>query len=97
MKDMEDKMLKIMLKDCNRKVNEFNEICNYLSQYSLANCFIIPKKYEKTIIAELEDLIKKTPVPLLYETQEAGNDNITLTIFNYGVMQRENILKDMGK
>ena len=39
----------MMLKDCNNKIDEFNEVCNYISQYSQANVFLIPAKYIEKI------------------------------------------------
>ena len=94
MKDLAEKMKIMLLKECNRKVTEFNEICNYLSQYSQANTFLIPKKYQETITNELNQL----EIPLVFDIKETDNpDLIILTLFNYGAVQRENILKELKK
>ena len=96
--EMKKKYMKMVLHDCNNKITEFNEICNYISQYSQANMFLIPAKYQETIINELNTLNEKHHIPLVYETSETGDpDTIYLTIFNFGVIHRENVLKELKK
>lgn len=94
---MKDPMKKIfsemILKDCNNKIEKFNEVCNYISQFSQANVFLIPKKYRKQITNELDEL----PY-IIYETGNSNDPEMkTITLINFGVIQRENILKEMKK
>ena len=97
MNDLDKHLKKILFQDCKNKVQNFNEICNYITQYSQANIFIIPEKYKETIENELKNLQHHTPI--LYEFRESEDieDTITLTLFNIGVMQRENLLKETKK
>ncbi len=99
MKELDERIKEMMmLKDCNNKINNFNEISNYLTHYSTATVYIIPKKYKKTIINELDQFINTYGIPTTYEINLADDDeNITLTLFNFGVMQREHILKELKK
>lgn len=83
----------MILKDCNRKIDEFNEVCNYISQFSQANLFLIPAKYIERITNELDEL----PY-IIYETEDSNDPEIkTLSLINFGVIQRENVLKELKK
>ena len=83
----------MMLKDCNNKIDEFNEVCNYISQYSQANVFLIPAKYIERITNELDEL----PY-IIYETGDSNDPEMkTLSLINFGVIQRENVLKELKK
>ena len=97
MNDLDKQLKRMVLNDCNNKIIEFNEICNYISQYSNANVFLIPSKYEETITNELKDMIETHHAPITYEIREAENDMITLTLFNFGVMQREQFIDGLMK
>lgn len=99
MKELDEKLKRMLFQDCKNKVQDFNEICNYISQYSQANIFIIPRKYYKTIQNELDDLINKNHLPILYEFRDADDDenSVILTLYNFGVMQREQLIKELGK
>ena len=98
MKDINKFIKRMMLTDCNNKIREFNEICNWITQYSNANMFLIPVKYKETIENELKDLISKNHMPLIYDFNETEDkDMVTLTLFNFGVIHRENVLKEMEK
>lgn len=93
MKHMKKKFSEMMLKVCNRKIDEFNEVCNYLSQFSQANVFLIPAKYIERITNELNAL----PY-IIYEIGVSTDPEIkTLRLINFGVIQRENILEEMKK
>lgn len=83
----------MILKDCNNKITEFNNVCNYIQQYSQATVFLIPTKYIETITNELD------PLPhIIYELRDSNDPEVkTLTLFNFGVMQRENILEELKK
>ena len=97
MKDIDKFIKRMMLTDCNNKIREFNEICNWITEYSNANIFLIPSKYKETIENELKDLINKNHA-LIYNFQETEDkDMLTLTLFNFGVIHRENVLKEMEK
>ena len=96
MKDLNKRLQEMMLNDCNNKIDNFNEISNYLTQYSTATVYLIPKKYLKTVTNELDNLINTYHTPVVYEVNPADDDDyITLTLFNFGVMQRENLLKEL--
>lgn len=83
----------MMLKDCNRKIDEFNEVCNYISQFSQANVFLIPAKYIETITNELNEMPN-----VIYETGNSNDPEMkTLNLINFGVIQRENIITEMKK
>lgn len=98
MKDIEKRLKEMLLKGCNNQIHDFNEICNWLSQYSQANVFLIPIKYQETITNELNTLIEQNHIPIIYEFQDAPDPNIVmLTLFNFGVMQRESIINEMKK
>lgn len=83
----------MILKDCNKKINEFNEVCNYISQFSQANVFLIPAKYIERITNELD------PLPyIIYEIGDSNDPKMkTLNLINFGVIQRENILEELKK
>ena len=98
MNDIEKRLKRMLFQDCKNKVTEFNEICNYVTQYSQANVFIIPIKYQETIKNELDNLISNAHTPILYEFNESDVENtVTLTLFNLGVMQREHLLNEIEK
>ena len=46
MKDLNKKLQEMLLNDCNNKIRTFNEISEYLTQYSTATSYVIPKKYQ---------------------------------------------------
>ena len=93
MNPMKKMFSEMILKDCNKKIDEFNEVCNYISQFSQANVFLIPAKYIETITNELD------PLPhIIYELGESNDPEMkTLNLINFGVIQRENILEELKK
>ena len=94
MMDIKKEMIKVMLEGCNRKINEFNEISEYLSQYSQAVSYIIPLKYQETVTNCLEEMKKEQSI--IYQIEENPQYNVmNLLIFNFGVMERENLLTDL--
>lgn len=97
MKNLDKRLQEMMLNDCNNKIRTFNEISEYLTQYSTATSYIIPKKYQETVTHELDNLINTHRTPIVYEINPADDEHIGLTLFNFGVMQRENLLKELKK
>ena len=93
MNPMKKMFSEMILKDCNRKIDEFNEVCYYISQFSQANVFLIPAKYIERITNELDEL----PY-IIYETGDSNDPEMkTLSLINFGVIQRENVLKELKK
>jgi len=99
MKNLDKRFKEMLLNDCNNKISSINEINTYLTQYAIATVHVIPKKYEKTVTNELDNLINTHRTPIVYEIQPSddNDENILLTLFNFGVMQRENLLKELKK
>ena len=97
MKELDERIKEMMLNDCNNKIRTVNEINEYLTQYAIATSYIIPKKYQETITNELDNLIDTCHTPIVYKINPADDEHIGLTLFNFGVMQRENILKELKK
>ena len=96
--DIDKKIQEMILQDCNNKINTFNEISNYLTQYSTTTVYIIPKKYEKTVTNELDNIINTSHPPIIYEVKPADNDtDIMLMLYNFGVIQRENIISELKR
>ena len=94
--DFKKKMNEMMLHEYNRKIDDFNEISEYLTQYSHAVSYVIPLKYKQTIINYLDSM--KEEQSLLYEIEENKELGlITFLIYNFGVMYRENLLKEMKR
>lgn len=93
MNPMKKMFTEMMLRDCNNKIDKFNEVCNYIQQYSQATVFLIPKKYLKTITNELNEL----PY-VIYEIGDSNDpETKTLNLINFGAIQRENILTELKK
>ena len=93
MKDLPKLFTEMILKDANNKITQINEISNYLTQYSQANTFLIPKKYKETITNELTNLT----TPIVYDIKVADENMIIITLLNFGAVQRENLLQEMKK
>lgn len=94
---MPDFMKEVLLRGCNNQIDEFNTVCNHLSQYSVCTILLVPKKYEERIVNELELLNTDFNTPIAYDINEAEDDNIGVTLFNMGVIQKEAILKSLNR
>jgi hypothetical protein len=92
MNKLQENITRMMLYDCNHKISEFQEICNYLTQYSQVTSFLIPVKYKTTIENYLNDLEES----LVFEFHNTDDPNLlNLILFNYGVVQKEGIIAQM--
>lgn len=90
-----DFMKNALLRNCNNQVDEFNQVVNQLQQYSLCTILVIPKKYEERVVNELELLNNDFNTPVAYQIEEAEDGNVTVALFNFGVMQKEAIIEDL--
>lgn len=88
-----DFMKDALLRNCNNQILDFNQVVNHLSQYSVCTVLIVPKKYEERIVNELELLNDDFNTPVAYEIKDAEDDQITVALINFGVIQKETILE----
>ena len=94
---MLDKIFQEMvLRDCNKKINELNEIGEYLSQYSRANMYIISNEYKETITNQLSEFQDQHPL-LFFKVEDNHDGTFSLLLFNHGVLQREQVIAEMKK